>query len=438
MATTTAAAATGAASADRSFGLAPATGLSQAALVATYLAAAATPWNGWFIGALLPGDALLLVALLLFLSTDLGQPWPKLPPWAWAFGGMIVLVTVAHELLPTDPLYLAQRLVVDPAGQSIPEIQTNLQVGGKFLVPIVGMPLVFLFARLHDTDAVRKTMISFAAGSAISAVLAEAQVLGVTSLASSLKGQSQQDAATAESRAAGLAVHPNFLAMTCVISIPFAFWLIARMGRDRVIGLLLLAAELVGIYASGSRGGAAVAVLGVVGSLVIMPTYRRALPIVAFALAGLAAVAFVVQPSIGHSVLKAVRLTGDNSSAAGSDFVRAEVGAQGLSDFKHSPIDGVGMQVAAEAHDVYIQTLASGGLLLLLGLATFIGGGLLRSGSALRSDPAAQALLVASLCTAALASLENSLTDRLAYVPFALCATLVALPRHERSELNDA
>src|SRR3954471_8403786 len=120
-------------------------GIGRAAVVTTCLAALAIPWNGFFLAGVLPGDLLLLLSLLLFAASDLGRPWPRLPAWAWACGALIVVVTVTHEFLPTDPLYLAQRVVVDAAGNPIPEIQTNLGVGAKYLVPILGMPMAFAF-----------------------------------------------------------------------------------------------------------------------------------------------------------------------------------------------------------------------------------------------------------------------------------------------------
>jgi hypothetical protein len=344
---------------------------------------------------------------------------------------------VLHEVLPTSQAYLDSRLVVDPAGKRIPEINVNGYVGTKFLVPILILPAVFLFARTHAGKAVRNIMIAYASGTAVSSVLALAQVLGVSNLASQIRGYDVVDGLNA-SRSAGLAVHPNFLGMTCVLSLPFALWLLRNpAGRDRAIGWALLGANLLGVYASGSRGGAAVAVIAIVGSVVVIPAYRRALPTVGLLLALIAGFAFVVKPGIGHAILKALRLTQNNQSATGSDLIRAQVGAQGLRDFRHSPLDGVGLQVAAEAHNVYLQALAAGGLLLLTGLLVFVFGGLSRAASALRNEPAAYPILVSIVCAATLAWLENSLTDRLAYVPLALSAALVPARRLFGGEAAD-
>jgi hypothetical protein len=395
------------------------TGLARIALVFTYVACAATPWNGWIIG-VRPGDAFLLLALLAFFASDIGRRWPVLPGWVLQFGAIIVLVTVLHELLPTDPGYLAQRLVVDPQGIRIPEIQTNLGVGLKFVVPIIGLPLMFGFAYLHDKRALFRSAYAFAVGSAISGLIAFSDKLGVTHLSLSITG-----IPAASGRAPGLAIHPNFLATTCVLGMPIMLWQVGSPRlRSRISAVLILVALALGVYASGSRGGAAVMAAAVGLSFVLMPVYRRVLPTVALVTASVAGLVFVLNPSVGQSLLRAVRLTGNSGAQSGSDYVRSSVAHQGKLDFLHSPIDGVGMQVAAEAHNVYLQALASGGLLLLVGYLTFVVAGLVKSFRQRKFDPLAYPFFIAALAGAALSTVENALTDRLAYVPLALIAAM--------------
>src|SRR4051794_18698152 len=79
--------------------------LSRIAVGCTYVAAATTPWNGWRLGPLRPGALFIFLGLLLFAAGAPGRRWPRLPGWAWFFGGVILLVTVLHQLLPTDPGY---------------------------------------------------------------------------------------------------------------------------------------------------------------------------------------------------------------------------------------------------------------------------------------------------------------------------------------------
>jgi hypothetical protein len=362
----------------------------------------------------------MFAALLAFAATDLGYRFPTLPGWAWFFGGIILLVTVLHEVLPTDPAYLSQRLVVDTRGFRIPEIEGNLTVGLKFVVPIIGLPLMFGFARFHDRRALYRSAYAFALGTAVSGLIGFSDGLGITRISFSVTGL-----AAVGGRAPGLSIHPNFLATTCVLSTPLMLWqLMSPNVRSRVCALAVLAPLLAGLYASGSRGGFAVMGGAVLLSFAIMPPYRRVLATVMLLVGGGAAVAFVAKPSLGHKLLQAVRLAGNTGSAKGSDTVRSEVAHQGWLDFKHSPLDGVGMQVAEEAHNVYLQALASGGLLLFIGYIVFVLSGLAKSFNRLRWDPLAYPFFIAALSGALLAAVENALVDRLAYVPLALIAAM--------------
>jgi O-antigen ligase len=201
--------------------------------------------------------------------------------------------------------------------------------------------------------------------------------------------------------------------------------------RSRVWALGVLMALLIGLYASGSRGGFAVGAGALLLSFAIMPAYRRILPTLLLMLGGVAALAFVLKPGLGHKLLQAVRLAGNTGSAKGSDTVRSEVAHQGWMDFQHSPIDGVGMQVAEQAHNVYLQALASGGLMLFICYIVFVLSGLAKSFNRISWDPLAYPFFVAALSGALLAAVENALVDRLAYVPLALIA---AMPLGEVSD----
>src|SRR3954466_6693280 len=158
------------------------------ALGLTYAAAAATAWNGLKEGGFRVGDMLIGLALLSFLIADAGREFPKLPGWVWQFGVIIFVITAAHEMVPTDPQYLANRLVINgvfPVPGGI-ELETNSVVGIKFLVPVVFMPLMFAFARKHDPKAILRAAYAFAVGVSISAAVGMADLLGVTHISLSL------------------------------------------------------------------------------------------------------------------------------------------------------------------------------------------------------------------------------------------------------------
>lgn len=402
--------------------------ITRVALALTYAAAAATAWNGLKEGGLRVGDMFIGLAVLTFFIADMGRPVPKLPGWVWQFGLIIIIITAAHELVPTDPNYLHQRIVINGAFPVINgiELETNSMVGVKFLVPVIFMPLMFAYARAHDPKALLRSAYAFAAGASISAAVGMSDLLGVTHLSQTLT-----HLPAVGGRAPGLTLHPNFLAMTCVLALPVMLWqLVSDNLRTRVIALAFVVALVLGLYASASRIGFGVGPGAALLSFAVMPRYRRYLPSLGVAIAGAAAVLFVLDPGIGSSLLKAFRLGGDSGSAQGSDQQRAIIFTQGVNDFKHSPIDGVGLQVAEEAHNVYLQALAAGGVILLAGYLFFILSGLYTVVRAMKFEPLAYPLFVSTVGGAIFATVQAALTDRIAYVPLALIATLPRVTAH--------
>jgi hypothetical protein len=394
--------------------------MAKLALWTTYVASATTTWNGWKLG-VRPGDFFLFLALLFFAATDLGHRWPKLPRWVWQFGVIILVVTALHEFFPTDPNYLVRRVVVGLNNSIIHgnvEILPNLLVGLKFLVPIVGLPMMYAFAYMHDRRALWRGAYFFAIGAAISGFIGFCDRFVGTHFSLSLTG-----IPAVAGRTPGLTLHPNFLATTCVLGLPFMLWqVMAPRPRDRLWALVILLPLAHGLFASGSRGGTAVGAGTIVLSFAVMPRYRRILPTVTLLALGVAGAVFVLHPGVGQSLLHAVRLKG--GSASGSDTARGIVGHQGVLDFEHNPVFGVGMQVAAEAHNVYLQALASGGLLLFTGYALYILCALFSSLRYARQHQWAYPFAIAALSGALLSYVESALTDRLAYVPLALIAAM--------------
>jgi len=105
--------------------------------------------------------------------------------------------------------------------------------------------------------------------------------------------------------------------------------------------------------------------------------------------------------------------------------VRAIVGAQGVRDFYHSPIHGIGLQVSFDASQVYLQELASGGLILFAAMSLYMLGAILTAARRMNTSPLAGALLAALVITLALNVFEADLTDRFYYVPAAILIALV-------------
>jgi hypothetical protein len=81
-----------------------------------------------------------------------------------------------------------------------------------------------------------------------------------------------------------------------------------------------------------------------------------------------AVVSFV--PSVGLEILKTMRLYHGATNTV-SDTGRSEVLQQGLADWGHSPIFGIGVRYISEAHVLYAGVVASGGVLLFAGYLAF-------------------------------------------------------------------
>jgi hypothetical protein len=400
--------------------------LAKLALGSAVLASFTLSWNGWLIGSVRPGDLLVLVALILFVLRGAGSAFPHLPRWLTQLGAVVVVIAVAHVLAPTDPRYLAARVVLAADGSPVLESQGNLTIAGKYLVAVVALPLVFAFTvRLHR-NAARWLAVAFAAGVSVSGLVAFSDGQGLTTLGQSVTGNHNL-----LSREGGLSNHPNFLAAGCVVALPIVIWQLACTDRRmRDAGLVILPGVVLGMYASGSRGGAVCLVLGAVVTIALIPRFRRHLPSIALLAVMVVLVTVVLFPAFGADILRATRLSG-SSDTAGSNAVRALVGAQGVRDLLYSPIDGVGFQVAAEAQNVYLQELAAGGLALFAAMLIFTLGGM-RAAWLLRGrDSLSYALLASAIAGAALNFVGADLTDRFFYVPIAIVAALTSAHRFE-------
>ena len=394
-----------------------------------YLSAFTLTWNGWFLGPVRPGDALIPLVLMCFAA---GAPITvfRSPPW-WIKQLVLALVlgVVLIVLLPPDRSFLAQRVTLNAGGAVIyipyDDVSSqNISIALKFIIAVAAIPIAFTAVALIYQGAIRWLAIAFAAGAAVNGAVAFIDHTGVLSL-----GHYLTHIPNVSNRQLGFANHPNFLAAGLVLAIPFACWLLVSTVRwERYVGLGCLMADLLGVYASGSRGGAVCAVGAVVLSFMLLPRTRPHLPVILLGgLAGAATVA-VVFPSFGLAILRVTRLVG-NATAAGSDLVRARVAAQGWRDFDYSPIHGIGLQVSTQASQVYLQELASGGIILFAAMQAYMIGAAWDSWRFIRHNPLAAAILGSIGATLALNIFEADLTDRFYYVPEAILVAMVVQAR---------
>jgi hypothetical protein len=398
-------------------------------------AAFTLPWNGFIIGGLRPGDGLILISLAAFLSADVRGTIPRSPWWIRQLTYVIIVVAVVHVFAPVDNLYALQRVVVGANGVPTIQFQTNLGVAFKFIVGIAVIPLSFSYAVRYQPKVLRWLPTSMVLGTAVSGAIAFSDGLGITSLGDQFTRNHYQLA-----REGGLSNHPNFLAASCILALPIALWMAAEANRRmRWLGILGAIGVTVGDYATGSRGGAVCIVLGAAVAFALIPYYRKRFLNVALVVGFTAAAAFAFVPGVGKEILKATRLGGGTTDTSGSNFVRAIVGAQGVRDFKHSPIFGIGLQVADQAQNVYLQQLASGGLLLFGAMVIYALGNLRLAIALMRYYDIAAALVATAIASAVFNYLEADLTDRFFYVPVAFAAMLFThwQLNHEDTEIDE-
>jgi hypothetical protein len=337
---------------------------------------------------------------------------------------MIAIVGLLHEVVPTDSHFLSQRVVL-VGGNTIAhglQYQSNLFNAFKFIVAVVGLPALFTFALQRRLDVYRPIAMAFVAGVAVSSLIAFSDDFG-TSFGNRLTGFPN-----VHGREAGLTNHPNYLAASCVVAMPLALGMLMwAQRRARYIGGFGAMSILLGTYAAGSRGGVGAVLIGTVATVALDPRFRRHFATLALIGGGITFAMFIIFPSAGHAFLVATRLAHSSKSAQGSDLARSIVHHQGTQDFLHSPWDGVGFQVAGEATNVYLQELASGGLMLFVAMQIYTLCALWAAVK-VRYESALGATLGVSLLTAAIFNyFEADLTDRFYYVPTALTIALWAV-----------
>ncbi|MFN2560852.1 MAG: O-antigen ligase family protein [Jatrophihabitans sp.] len=407
--------------------------MRRVALGAAYLCAFTLTWNGWFVGPVRPGDVLVLITLLCFAIAAPATSFRTPPWWVKQLVFVLLLGALLFVMFPPSPDYLVHRQHLSAGGQLIAVkpfgLQlTNIGIAVKFIIAVAAIPMAFTAAALVERRAVHRLGIAFAAGAALSGLAAFIDHLGIASVGEILTGLPNID-----TRQVGFADHPNFLAAGLVLAIPFACWmLVSHVRWEQRVGLICLLSMLGGVFASGSRGGAVCSVGALFLALLLLPRTRPHMPTIVLGALTFVTVIAAVVPSFGHRILHVTRLSGDAAAAtAGSDEVRSIVGAQGMRDFYYSPFHGIGLQASTDASQVYIQELASGGLVLFLGMSLYMIGAAWAAFRFIPQNSLAAAILASVGATLALNLFEADLTDRFYYVPEAILIAMLTVHKQD-------
>ena len=393
-------------------------------------------WNAVRVGPFEPGDLLLLAAAVVLSFDALRRrraPW--MPVLMLGGAALIAASGLLTALAPPSPSALDGRTTFpDPYviyGLHTLASDGNLVALGKFLVALVLLPLV---VQLMEPSAgeLRLFAGAWAVSALVSASVAILDASGFTHISASLLGY-----VTGGGRQAGLSIQPNHLAVALTIATPVILsWIRGTSPTLRILSLPALVVLAAGVLLTSSRGGF-VALLAAAGlTIVLVPALRPSprLLAVVLPLGGLAVL------GLGATLLPELAAQSRLANGLGdlSDAQRAVLQAQAIADFVTSPFHGIGFNHVDEAHQVFLQLLAAGGVIGLIGYAMYWAG-VVRAGVFARGiEPnIASMLLVSTICFLALNLVENQVTDRYLYVPAALIVGAAALRRRRAPEVSE-
>lgn len=168
-----------------------------------------------------------------------------------------------------------------------------------------------------------------------------------------------------EGRAIGLTRHPNMLGLCSMLALTLVPFLVQELRGGRVAVVLL--GGLIsgyGVWISGSRSALVVSVAMIALYLALSRSIERGLILFGASIVP----AYLVGRSlssgdVGNNILN--RLLGGGSASA-SDLAREQLAQQAAERFFSSPILGTGFGDALEAHNIYLQVAAAGGVVGLV------------------------------------------------------------------------
>jgi hypothetical protein len=381
-------------------------------------------WNGIRVGGGALGDvffALAFAAVLAHVIVD--RRAVPLPPWLLLAGigcflaGLLSMifppsVALVQKSLVTETTFLAQDGV---SGLVAPRSNVGLLV--EYELSLIMIP-VLIVAVGTTASRCAKLVNLWTFGAVINAIVGVADYAGIAHLT---------PVVIAAHRSAGLTVQANYLALTCVIAIPTAMLWFGRSRLWTIAGLVAVPALLGGVYASGSRDGTVAALLALAATVAVVPRLRPGLRIT-LPVGGMALLALLLFTKAGSEILKQVRL-GSSTSTSLSDYQRSAAASVAWAEIQARPAEGVGFSVIADAHSIYLELLAAGGLIALTSFVIFLGGVFASVRRTIRGTQADLGIALAVALVAWLANgvFDNQLADKYLYVvPGLLLATAYA------------
>lgn len=386
-------------------------------------------WNGLHLGSLQIVDMTLVMAMGILALSAIAQHrlWPSTAPfWLWFAATGVLACMIIRQIVPISAAYMSGR--VDLHGLHGEPSQSSMVSGIQWLVALVVLPLCVSGATCRQVSRIASIATFWLLGVAVSCVVGLLDSIGATQISASLIG----DGVDYSGRQAGLCAHANSLGVSAVLAFPVATWL-AR--RRPVTGLLLQLLLAVGTILSGSRGAQLMLVL--VAGLMFVTARQSRGPMLRLVGAALVASPLAISAMGGLSTIQGtlLRFGESGGSADSSNAERHQIAVQGLHDFALHPLAGVGLDQLTYAHNIYLQILSSGGLILMLGFGSYMVFALAEGRLVRRHFPLADYLMVTIMTWLVLGMVENSLVDRFLYFPVAMIAAMGTSLAAEKSSM---
>jgi hypothetical protein len=384
----------------------------------------AASWDGTRLRGLPLSDLMFVVALAVIVLMVLnGQALP-VPPWWMVTILVLVGLAAAKNVMYPPPLEVLGNRYVPAANLGDPLSSVtgqNSDTGSilKFALALVIVPwMIGVFGTTRA--ALQKFADAWCVGVCVSALVAVLDHRGFTAI-----GLRQLGFVDVSGRMPGLSTHPNQLAVATALALPVALWWTLRGRRWGWASIVAIPVLILGVVATGSRGGLAGTLLAAFLTMAVIPQLRRVgywlvIPALALLVATNGLTRFVADTRFGGSV------------ATASNIDRAFRLAQARSDFDASPVFGVGMRFIQEGHDIYFQMLAATGLLGLVALLVYAAGAL-QCGRLNRDDLVARVMAVSFAMFLMMGAVQNNLLARYLYVPVGVLWALSLLRNDSKS-----
>jgi hypothetical protein len=234
----------------------------------------------------------------------------------------------------------------------------------------------------------------------------------------------------------GFAVHVSDTgAITALATVLGLAMVLAQFpARQRMLGVCVMAAGMVGLVLSGSVSGMLAAIVG--GLLMLL--FRRIKLWIVLLVGGVAtavlnfALDLVASTGVALSPLErfyqVIGVTG-NQASLNTTASRLATDAMGWEGFMQFPLTGVGLGSSAAlvsgelgVHNFYLSALHQGGIFFGVGLIIVTLTILCRAAKWVRTDPLAAVLVATALSALVFAMTAPSFFNRYFWVPFALLA----------------